>query len=380
MRILEKSVAERRRMKILNALVSTYISTGSPVPSSRVLAKSRLDLSPATVRSVMAALDELGLTVQPHASAGRIPTHRGFRAFVESLVFDDSAARAFWADTESNDEVFTDRDVSIGGLLERCCSLLSEASEEAGVVLSPGFVNDTVREIKLVEVDAGRVLAVVISDLGIVTSSTLQIGQKLSYFNLRRIEQYLNARLRGPDFGDIFTEGYLNAIEKEAADRLYSEVVLKYLISGASGGRRQLFLEGVSRVFEKKEMHSPDAACWAVRFFEDKARLTRLMASCQRKEGVTVLIADDIQPGSGAGVELALAAAPYKVNSIPAGALGVIGSMRMRYSRIVPLVEQGVSLVSRKLSEICGRAKIDFDPGCSFSMALRPRVWPQAGP
>ena len=86
MRVLEKSLAERRRRKLLGALVGSYISTGSPVPSSRVLARSRLSISPATVRGVMAQLDKLGFTMQPHTSAGRIPTQKGFKAFVESFT------------------------------------------------------------------------------------------------------------------------------------------------------------------------------------------------------------------------------------------------------------------------------------------------------
>ncbi len=378
MRVLEKSLAERRKMRILRALVSTYISTGSPVPSSRVVARSRLDLSPATVRSVMAQLDRLGFTVQPHISAGRIPTQKGFRAFVESLAFDAAPAREFWADVESDGDAFRDQEVTIAGLLERCCALLSEACGEAGIVLSPAFANDMIREIKLVEVDPGRVLAVVISDLGIVTSSTIHVGQKLSYFNLKRIERYLNVKLRGPDFAGALSEDYLDPTERETAERLYSEVVLKYLIGGGSSGKRHLYLEGFSRIFEKKEMHNPDAACSAIRFFEDRSRLVKFLASCQRNEGVTVLIGDEICSGREAGVEFGLVAAPYKVSAIAAGSLAVIGSMRMSYSRIVPLVEHAALFVSRKLTEMYGRARIGFGAGPPYQMMLRPRTWYEA--
>jgi len=334
-----------------------------------------LDISPATVRSVMAQLDELGLTFQPHISAGRIPTQKGFKAFVESMVFDSAPAREFWSEVQEEYNVSGDREVSIGALLEKCCALLSEASGEAGIVLSPAFVNDIIRQIKLVEIDPGRILAVVISDLGIVTSSTIHVGHKLSYFNLRRIEKYLNARLRGPDFAAAFSEEYLDDREKEASERLYNEVVLKYLISGGGSGKRHVYLEGFSRVFEKKEMHNPEVACSAVRFFEDRSKLVEVLASCQRKDGVTVLVGGEIQPCTALGIELGLVAAPYKVNAIAAGSLGVVGSMRMRYSRIVPLVEHAAFFVSRKLSEMCGRARIDFAPQQFYKMALRPRTW-----
>ena len=362
-------------MRILNALVKTYIATGSPVPSARVLTRSRLDLSPATVRSVMAQLDKLGFTVQPHTSAGRIPTQKGFKAFVESLAFDDAPAREFWSEVEKTHQLSTHPEASIGGLLETCSALLSQASGEAGIVLSPAFVNDMIREIKLVEVDPGRILAVVISDLGIVSSSTIHTGHKLSYFNLKRVEQYLNAKLRGPDFSGLFSQDYLDDIERRTGDRLYNEVVLKYLISEGGSGKRHLYLEGFSRIFEKKEMHTPEAACSAVRFFEDRSSLIELLASCQRKDDVTVLVGDEIQPPMGLGVQLGLVAAPYKVNAIAAGALSVIGSMRMRYSRIIPLVEHAAFFVSRKLSEMCGRGRIPFEPARPYKMALRPRIW-----
>ncbi len=372
MRVLEESLAERRRKKILGALVSTYISTGEPVASSRVLARARLDLSPATVRSVMGQLDKLGLTVQPHTSAGRIPTQKGFKAFVESLVLDDAPAREFWPKAEKEYEVFAEEQTGIGGLLERFCALLSEASGEAGVVLSPGFLNSIIREIKLVEVGAGRILAVVISDIGVATTSAVIVGRKLGYFNLKRIEEYLNAKLRGPEFAGLFSESYLDEAEKAAGERLYSEVVLKYLISGGSG-KRQLFLEGFSKIFEKKEMHDPEAACSVVRFFEDKTPLINLLESCQGKDGVAVFIGDEIQAKWEGPVDLAMVAAPYKVSGVSAGAIGVIGSMRMRYSRVIPLVEHGAGFLSKRFSEIYGRARIASDPSRPFKMALRPR-------
>lgn len=375
MRVLEKSLADQRRTRILNALVSIYISTGSPVSSSRALARSRLELSPATVRSVMGELDELGFTVQPHTSAGRIPTQKGFRMFVDSWAFNDTPAKEFWVDVEKNYDLPLEEKGSIAGLLERCCSLLSEVSEEAGVVLSPAFLNDVVREIKLVQVDPGRIVAVVISDLGTVTSTTVHVGNKLSYFNLKHIEQYLNARLRGPDFAGAFSEGYLDDAEAEATDRLYSEVILKYLVSGGSAGKRQLYLEGFSRIFEKKELRTPEAACSAVRFFEDRSRLMGVLAACQRKDGVTVLVGDEIEACDELGIDLGLVAAPYTVNAIPAGALGVIGSMRMRYSKVVPLVEHAAGFLSRKLSELCGRGRIAFESPRSHRMPM----WPGAG-
>jgi len=372
MRVLEESLAERRRKKILSALVSAYISTGEPVASSRVLARARLDLSPATVRSVMGQLDRLGLTVQPHTSAGRIPTQKGFRAFVESLVLDDAPARDFWPRAENEYEVFAEEQTGIGGLLEKFCALLSEASEEAGVVLSPGFVNSIIREIKLVEVGTGRILAVVVSDLGVATTSTVLVGRKLGYFNLKRIEEYLNAKLRGPEFAGLFSESHLDEPERAAGERLYSEVVLKYLISGGSG-KRQLYLEGFSKIFDKKEMHDPEAACSVVRFFEDRMTVVNLLESCQGKDGVTVLIGDEIHPGWDGPVDLGLVAAQYRVSGVSAGAIGVIGSMRMRYSRVIPLVEHGAAFLSRRFSEMYGRARIASEPSRPYKMALRPR-------
>jgi heat-inducible transcriptional repressor len=374
MRTLNKNVAEQRKNKILNALVSTYISTGDPVPSSRVVARSRLGLSPATIRTVIAQLDEQGLTLQPHTSAGRIPTPEGFKAFVQSLAPDDAEAREFWARVENDYNFGGETEGNVGNLLERCCSLLSEVSGEAGVVLSPSFVNDVIREIKLVEVDPGRILAVVVSDLGIVTNNTIHLGRKVGYFNLRRIEEYLNAKLRGPAFAEIFSETYWDEAERQAGEHLYSEVVLKYMISGGSGGKRELYLEGFSKVFEKQEMREPQTALSVVRFFEDRAALMDVLASCQRNDGVAVLIGEEIRPGEETLADMSLAAASYRVNGVSVGAVGVIGSMRMRYSKIIPLVEHAAAFLGRRLSEVVGRGKIAFGRGEPFAMTLRPWV------
>jgi heat-inducible transcriptional repressor len=372
-RVLEKSLAERRRKKLLGALVGSYISTGSPVPSSRVLARSRLSISPATVRSVMAQLDKLGFTTQPHTSAGRIPTQKGFRSFVESLVIDDGPARDFWANVESEDEDFRDAQSTVAGLLEKCCASLSEASGEAGVVLSPDFVNDMIREIRLVEVGPNRIVAVAISDLGIISSSTINVARKLGYFNLKRVEQVLNAKLSGSDVTALFSEDYLDEREKATVDNLHNEVVLKYLINGGGNGKRRLSLEGFSRIFEKREMQTPSAARTAVRFFEDKSRLIEVLTSCQRRDAVSVLLGDEVRPGGDDSVEFGLVAAPYKLNAVPAGALGVIGSMRMQYSKIIPLVEQAAAFVGARLSGMLGQARIAFDAGGPFKVMLRTR-------
>lgn len=372
MRILNKNSAERRKNKILNALVTTYISTGDPVASSRVVARSRLGLSPATIRNVIAQLDEQGLTLQPHTSAGRIPTPEGFKAFVQSLAPDDAEAREFWARVENDYDFEGETEGNVGNLLERCCGLLSEVSGEAGAVLSPNFVNDVIREIRLVEVDPGRILAVVVSDLGIVTSNTIHLGKKIGYFNLRRIEEYLNAKLRGPAFADVFSETYWDEAERQAGEHLYSEVVLKYIISGGSSGKRELYLEGFSKVFEKREMREPQTALSVVRFFEDRAVLMEVLASAQKNDRLTVLIGEDIRPGEEKLADMSLVVAPYKVNGIAVGAVGVIGSMRIRYSKIIPLVEQAAAFIGRRLSETVGRGKIAFGHGEPFAMTLRP--------
>ncbi len=372
MRILDESLAERRRKKVLSALVSTYISTGEPVASSRVLSRSRLDLSPATVRAVIAQLDSLGLTIQPHTSAGRIPTQKGLRAFVESLDFDDAPPRDFWAKVQREYDLFEAEETNVSGFLERFCALVSESSGEAGIILSPGFVNDVIREIKLVEVGPGRVLAVVISNLGVVTSTTIHVGRKLGYFNLKRIEEYLNGKLTGARTVSPFSESYFDETEAATGERLYNEVVLKYLVSGGSSGKRQLYLEGFSKIFEKKEMHDPEAAFSAVKFFEEKSRLIHVLESCQRKDSVSVLIGDELQPLRGASVGLGLVCSPYKVNAVSAGVLGVIGSMRMRYAKIIPLVEHAALFLSRKLTETYGRARIGFDLRRPFTMTAAP--------
>ena len=371
MRILDKDSAERRKTKILNALVTTYISTGAPVASSRVVARTRLGLSAATIRTVITQLDEEGLTVQPHTSAGRIPTPEGFKAFVQSLAPDDSEAREFWARAENDYDFAGDAEGSVGNLLERCCSLLSEASGEAGAVLSPSFVNDVIREIRLVEVDPGRILAVVISDVGIVTSNTIHLGKKVGYFNLRRIEEYLNAKLRGPGFADVFSETYWDESERQAGEHLYSEVVLKYIISGGSSGKRELYLEGFSKVFEKPEMRDPQTALSVVRFLEDKAALMEVLASAQKNDRLTVRIGEEIRPGERKLAEMSLVAAPYKVGGVSVGALGVIGSMRMRYPKIIPLVKHATGFLGMRLSEVVGRGKIGFGHAESYAMTLK---------
>src|SRR6266496_378102 len=181
-----------RARDILRALVTDYIQTGEPVASQPLLARHDLEWSPATVRSVMADLEELGFLEKPHASSGRIPTARGYRLFVDSLLkirppSPQDRERIERLAAEAND---------VGALLDGTADLLHDLSHHAGVVTTPRPRADPVRQLEFVRLRESRVIAVFVSEAGIVTNKLVQLEFPIEPGELERAANYLNEKIQ----------------------------------------------------------------------------------------------------------------------------------------------------------------------------------------
>src|SRR5512133_113503 len=183
---------DKREREVLRALVSDYIQTGEPVASQPLLARHELECSPATVRSVMADLEEPGFLEQPHASSGRIPTERGYRLYVDTLL----KVRPPSVQDRDRIERLAHAASDVGQLLEGTADLLHALSHHAGVVTTPRPKSDPVRQIEFVHLRENRVLAVFVSDAGIVTNKLVQLEFPMEPSDLERAANYLNEKLR----------------------------------------------------------------------------------------------------------------------------------------------------------------------------------------
>ena len=196
------------------------------------------------------------------------------------------------------------------------------------MVLSPRFENDFIREIKLVGLDPTRMLVVLVSDYGLIRSETVRTESGPSYFALKRLEEYLNAKLRGQDDVTAAYENGFTSDERRLGDELYRDIVLRYFINFVPRRATELFLEGFANLFEHEQLQSPRSVSKAIRLFENRDRFRELLRQAQARADAFVLFDQEIGGALDADLPLAMVVAPYRVNALSLGALAIVGPTR----------------------------------------------------
>jgi len=336
---------DSRAADLLKLLVERYIQDGQPV-GSRTLSRSLgMNLSPATIRNVMADLDELGFVVSPHTSAGRVPTVRGFRYFVDSLLAPEPLSDA--ARERLQHELAGDHGSK--ELLEVTSTLLSRLSSMAGVVTVPKRNLATLRRIEFLPLSDQRVLAILVVNQREVQNRVLHMDRPYSAEELERYANILNEHFAGKDLVNL-----RRALLQDAQDtQMRVNLMLRDAVSIAeqalssdeqspdyvfAGGANLLGFEELGDVRRLRGLF--DA-------LDRKRDLLQLFDQCLNAEGVQIFIGHE----SGYRVldECTVITAPYTVDGEVAGVLGVIGPVRMAYSRIIPLVSETARLLGAGL-------------------------------
>ena len=292
---------------------------------------------------------------------------KGYSAYVNTLKKSDLSSRNF---KELAGKAAADFDMSsldVAPALQAIAGFLSEMSGCSGVVLAPQFENDFIRQIRILPVDNSRLLLVIVSDFGLIKTDTIQIQRKPGYFVQRRVEEYLNARLHASSKEMETPVDAISDEEKDFAEEIYNEIVLKYLVNLRPKGGNEVFLEGLGRVFDNPELQVREAVQAVIEFFENKENLLRQLQEALSGGKTTILVGDELSTGNGAA-DLSMALAPYQLNSINVGVVGVIGPMRVPYRKLIPLVEQAAEFVSEKLAQNFRKPRIAFDRDLPFKV------------
>jgi heat-inducible transcriptional repressor len=333
---------DKRSRLLLKRLIEQYIVEGQPVGSRSLSKLSGLELSPATIRNVMADLEELGFVSSPHTSAGRIPTPRGYRFFVDTLM----TVRPL----EAQQTELMQGQLQVAEpqrAIQNAAQLLSNLSSFAGVVLSPRRAS-TFRQVEFMRLSERRILMIVVSPEGDVHNRILLVERPYSQAQLVEAANVLNARFAGLSFEQARSRlrGELSALRLEMADLMEAAVQ-----AGAeeaeqsdpvviSGERNLLGINDLATDMEKLRA--------LFDLFEHKTRLLQLLDISGRAQGVQIYIGGEskLVPLD----ELSLVVAPYEVDGQVVGTLGVIGPTRMAYERVIPIVDITAKLLSNALS------------------------------
>jgi heat-inducible transcriptional repressor len=344
----EEALGERAQ-QLLRTLIESYIRDGQPVGSRALSRDSGLQLSSATIRNVMADLEELGFVASPHTSAGRVPTDKGYRFFVDTLLQLRPLDEAVSGEIRRRFEASRDR-ASSTDLVATVSQLLSSATQLAGVVTVPRSHQAAITQVEFVPLSENRVLVVLVFNDREVQNRIIQLERHFSPDELKRASNYLNEQFRGRSLREVRQEilrqlsearAHMNQIMLDAisvAQQVFEgkESELEYVIKGETnlmGVAELTSVERLRRLFEA---------------FNEKRDFLHLLDHSLKAEGVQIFIGHE----SGYRIldDVSVVMAPYADNDGVVGVLGVIGPTRMAYERVIPIVDMTAKLLGAALN------------------------------
>ncbi len=342
--MVDLSLSQRSR-QILEAIVEDYIATAEPVGSSAVAQRHAMSLSSATVRNVMASLEELGLLTSPHTSAGRVPTEKGFRFYVDSLV----SLRPISA--QEKKEIlkrYRETGNNLTDLLRETSRTLSSLSNYTGLVVAPRFTSCLFRHMEFVKLGPRKVLTILVSCNGAVQNRIIETDQDFSGDELVRMANYLNSMLEGLTIEQV-RQKILTEMQSEKSryDQLMTRA-LSLSQQALPDTDQDVFIAGQSRILDQPDFTDLGRMREIFEAFEEKGRLVELLGRCMQANGVQIFIGAETPLKQMAG--MSLITSTYLTGNDTIGLLGVIGPTRMGYSSVIPIVDYTARLVSRLLT------------------------------
>jgi heat-inducible transcriptional repressor len=333
---------DQRARLLLKTLIERYIADGEPVGSRSLARISGLELSPATIRNVMADLEDLGFITSPHTSAGRIPTPRGYRLFVDTLLtvqpLQDEQERIIHGSLQIAEPQRA---------IQTAAQLLSQLSQFAGVVVAPRRAS-TFRQVEFLRLSDKRVLLIIVTPEGDVQNRIIVTEQAYSHAQLVEAANILNQNFAGLSFADALRrlQGELAELRGEIARLMEAAVQAG---SEAAQASDPVVVSGEHNLLGVNDLASDLPKLRALfDLFEHKTRLMQLLDQSGRSQGVQIFIGGDstVVPLD----EMSVVVAPYEVDGRVVGTLGVIGPTRMAYERVIPIVDITAKLLSNALS------------------------------
>ncbi len=341
-----------RARRILAALVREHIETGEPVGSHAIVRSGGLDISPATVRNELARLEERGYLLQPHTSAGRIPSDLGYRAYVDMLLQSRPSTRRRAPALEADLRERAGGAALLDDVLSHVCHVVSRASRYVGFAIAPHHARATFQHIDFVPLAGTAVLAVVVLRGGEVSRKVVDLGRRVPPEEMKEVASYLNESLAGLALEEL--RGRLAELRAVGSARHETsgstELELARVTFEDPMYDQPIYIEGAASLLERLAAGGMSLGTMRalLQMVEEKHRLVQLLSTCLADPGLSVVIgrehgADDLR-------EVAIVASTYS-DGDRVGGVGIIGPLRMHYARAIPLVEGVAQAVSRVLSD-----------------------------
>lgn len=323
---------DERKTKILQAIIRNYLETGEPVGSRTISKYTDLNLSSATIRNEMADLEEMGYILQPHTSAGRIPSDMGYRFYVDAMMEDRER------EVVEMKEMLVERQDKMENLLKQVVKALAKNTQYATMISAPQANRSKVKFIQLSRVSANQILAVIVVEGNVIKNNLLSVTQELTDETLLKLNILLNTHLNGLSMEEI-NLGMIAALKQQAG--IHSDIVSEVIDAVAEAIKAeedlQIYTSGTNNIFRYPELADHEKASELINTFEEKQALTDLIQDTLGQEanetGIQVYIGNETPVQSMK--DCSVVTATYELGDGLKGTIGIIGPKRMDYDKVI---------------------------------------------
>lgn len=340
-------ISERKRA-ILQAIIEDYIATAEPVGSRNIAKNHDLGLSAATIRNEMADLEEMGYLDKPHTSAGRIPSELGYRFYVDSLMHRYSLT----IDEISSLQSSMDRKYNqLENVISEISDIISRATSYPAIVELPMAQSSRLRNLKMMLIEQGSVLIVVVTDAGVVRNRHMKVNVDIDYEVVDSISEFLSGQLTGLSAEDFTAARLMLIYEAMPNYGNFLKTVIEFVLECLGNVQNRVYIGGASNILNNPEFENIERAREFLSFIDSRENVSQMLNLLDEGQSDSISIKIGSENGVEAMRDTSLVVANYSVGDKLHGKIGIIGPKRMNYARVISSLE----LINDRLSEILGR-------------------------
>lgn len=341
-----------REQAVLIGLIELYLKTGKPIGSHTLQENGFESLSSATIRNYFSKMENAGYLKQQHTSGGRLPTEKAFRLYADAHLNEGELEKA---QEEALEKVFKEKGREIATLLNRSADVLSELTKCAVFVSAPRFDQDFIQDVRLIRLGGEKILTVLITDFGLVRTETVYLEKEADPSFLRTTEEYFLWRMNKGEKPLFKTEA-----EAKHAQKIYNEIMVRHVVGYANFPEEDIIRTGLSKLLSYPEFNDALALASSLSLLEDETQMRVLLRKCCKKNEMGVWIGDELVPFVPEEAECTVIAIPYRINQAIAGAIAILGPMRVPYRNLFGLMQVFSENLSQALTESIYKFKITF--------------------
>lgn len=324
---------DQRKMRILQAIIDDYILTAAPVGSRSISKRADFNISSATIRNEMSDLEELGYLEQPHTSAGRIPSNKAYRLYVNQIM---QRAQLSEQERRAIRAYFCARMDQVEGLVRQTATALSDITRYTAMVLPPQLNTVRIKHVQLVQLSSERALLVLVTDTGFIRDVMLRVPEGMTAYDLDRFSKYLNDSLRDMRLNQMAVDEVVHMGEEMGSQRAFFQSVMEALEHHIQSNAQKIELSGATNILNYPEYSDMNKAKGFLAAIEGKDTLYQMLKKASTLE-FSITIGEENE--SEQLKECSVVTATYRIGNEPMGSFGIIGPTRMHYSRVLSILE-----------------------------------------